>query len=237
MHGEKSMEQPDLDRVGMRTVWVMLALPSILLALLIFIYIGLSQAGPASAGTEQVLRRALPYLIAINHLVVFALLYYLLKRRDIPLSSIGLRIHPRSLVDEIALGLVGALVLYLFKEFAIDSVRALVAGHSPTFNSLFRFDLSAIYVPMAVVAAGFVFVEESVFRGFAIPRLSTPFGVTRAVAISSVFFGLLHWGNGGFAVLNGIVFGILFSGFFLWRRTLVAVIVAHAGYNLLVLAT
>lgn len=234
---EKPMEQTDLNRVGMRTVWLMLALPSVLLALLIFIYIGLSRLDPASAGTVQALRRALPYLIAINHLAIFALLYYLLKRRNIPLSSIGLRIQPRSFVNEIALGLVGALALYLFKEFAIDSIRALVAGNTPTFNSLFRFNPSDIYVPMAVVAAGFVFVEECVFRGFAIPRLSQRFGVTWAVVISSVFFGLLHWGNGVFAILNGLVYGVLLSGFFLWRRNLIAVIVAHAGYNLLALAT
>jgi membrane protease YdiL (CAAX protease family) len=133
--------------------------------------------------------------------------------------------------------LVGALVLYLFKEFAVDSIRAIVAGNSPTFNSLFRFNLGGIYVPMAVVAAGLVFVEESIYRGFAIPRLSQRFGVTWAIVISSVFFGLLHWGNGVFAIFNGMVYGVFFSGFFFWRRNLVAGIVAHAGYNLLVLAT
>lgn len=231
------MDQSDLNRVGMRTVWFMLVLPSVLLGVLIFLYIGLSQLDPSSASAEQALRRVLPYLIAINHLAIFALLYYLLRRRNIPLSSIGLRIQPRSLATEIAIGLVGALLLYLFKEFAIDSIRALLAGNPPTFTSLFRFNVGDVYVPMAVVAAGFVFVEESVFRGFAIPHLAQRFGDTWAVVVSSAFFGLLHWGNGLFAIFNGMVYGVLFSGFFLWRRNLVAVIVAHAGYNLLVLAT
>lgn len=231
------MEQTDLQNVSMRVVWIMLVLPSLFLALLIFSYIGLSQLDPASPGTEQALRQALPYILAVNHLVLFALLAYLLSRRNIDLSRIGLRISPRSVTTELVIGLVGALALYLFKEFAVDSIRAIVAGNPPTFTSLFRFNLRDVYVPMAVAAAGLVFVEESIYRGFAIPRLSRHFGVPWAVVISSGFFGLLHWGNGVFAIVNGIVYGVFFSGFFLWRRNLVAGIVAHAGYNLLVLAT
>jgi len=231
------MEHSNLQRISMRIVWLMLALPSIFLALLIFSFIALSQSDPASPDTEQAVRQALPYLLAVNHLLLFALLTNLLSRRNIDLSSIGLQIPHRTVATEIVIGLVGALALYLFKEFAVDSLRAIIAGNSPTFNSLFRFDLSGIYVPMAVAAAGLVFVEESIYRGFAIPRLSQRFGVTGAIVISSIFFGLLHWGNGVFAILNGIIYGIFFCGFFLWRRYLVAGIIAHAGYNLLVLAT
>lgn len=231
------MESADIQRVSIKIVWLMLVLPSLFLALLIFSFVSFGDLDPAAAGTEQVIREALPYLIAVNHLTMFALLVYLLRRRNIDVSSIGLRIRPRNFTSEIVFGLVGALALYLFKEFAIDSIRAVLAGDTPTFNSLFRFNWGGLYIPMAVVAVAFVFVEESIYRGFAIPRLSQRFGVTWAIVISSVFFGLLHWGNGGFAILNGMVYGVFFSGFFLWRRNLVAGIIAHAGYNLLVLAT
>jgi membrane protease YdiL (CAAX protease family) len=145
---------------------------------------------------------------------------------------------PRSLIAvEIGIGLICALGLYLFKEFALDSIDALLRGNRPTFTSLFNFRWGEIYVPTAVAATGLVFVEESIDRGFAIPGLRQRLGVVTAVAVSSALFGLLHWGNGPFAILTSTVFGLGFAGIFLWRGNLAGATVAHAGTNLLALAT
>ncbi|MDX1579157.1 MAG: hypothetical protein R3266_11770 [Gemmatimonadota bacterium] len=59
-----------------------------------------------------------------------------------------------------------ALGLYLFEELVIDSVRMLLAGHAPTYTSLFRFRPQGRELPLAFVATLLVFVEESVYRGY-----------------------------------------------------------------------
>jgi membrane protease YdiL (CAAX protease family) len=224
-------------QLKMRSVWLMLALPPILLGAIIVAYLSIAQLDPSNPGTDQAVRRTLPYILAVNHLSLFALLLFLLHRRDNRPGDIGWSLESKFVMIEILIGLGGALMLYLFKEFAIDSVRALMAGNRPTFTSLFNFRFSEIYIPMAVAATGLVFVEESIYRGLAIPHLRQRFNVVTAVLISSAFFGALHWGNGPFAIFSAAVIGLFFAGIFLWRGNLIACTVAHVGYNLLVLAT
>jgi membrane protease YdiL (CAAX protease family) len=223
--------------VRMGWVWAMLLVPPLLLGALIALYLGVSQIDPSDPGTEAAVRRALPYILAVSHLSLFALLLVVVKRSRIRLEEIGWSLRGSPIAVEIGIGLLGALGLYLFKEFAIDSVDALLRGRRPTFTSLFNFRWSELYVPMAVAATGLVFVEESIYRGFAIPGLMQRYGIVAAVAISSALFGLLHWGNGPFAIVSAAAFGLGFAGIFLWRGNLVAATVAHAGYNLLALAT
>ena len=81
------------------------------------------------------------------------------------------------------------------------------------------------------VAIGAGAVEELLYRGFAIERLSR---LTRrrwvAGAIAATLFGLAHvpsWGL-GFALSNDLPFGIYATVFYLWRRDLVANMIAHS---------
>lgn len=234
----QEISSPDVEPVetDTRSVWVMLILPPLTLAVVIFAYVGSAQLNPSAPNFEQHLESALPYLLGVNHLALFGLLLFILNRRQESLARIGWNVGGSSLPVELLWGLLGALALYLFKEFAIDSLRALLDGRAPTFTSLFRFDLSGMRIPMAIAASGLVFVEESIYRGFAIPRLGTRFTLPTAVVISTVFFSLLHWGYGPFALVSSFLFGLILAIMFLWRGNLVAVTVAHAGYNLLVLA-
>lgn len=226
----------DNEKKEIRSVWIMLLLPPLTLAVIIFGYIGLAQIDPSDPAADEMVRQALPYLLAVNHLSLFGLLLYILRRRSETLSDIGWHVRSSSFPVELITGVIVALLAYLFKEFGIDSLRAVLQGNTPTFTSLFRFDLSEIYIPMAVAASGLVFIEESIYRGFAIPRLRSRFVLFAAVGISTFFFSLLHWGNGPFAILSSFLLGLLFATVYLWRGNVVAVTIAHAGYNLLVLA-
>lgn len=222
-----------------RSVWTMLLLPPLTLGALIFIYAAARGLAPTDPGTESAIRAALPGILAVNHLALFGLLVVLVRRAGGTLSDIGWspRAVGTTVAREAALGLVCALGLYLFKELAIDSARALAAGRTPTFTSLFAFRPAELDVAWALAATGLVFVEESIYRGFALPFLEARWGTGRAVLVTSAAFGLLHWGNGPEAIVITAVIGALLAGIFVWRRNLVAGTVAHALYNLAILLT
>ncbi len=224
---------------GPKSVWAMLLLPPVTLAVLIVGYVAVSGVSPGDPAAEDAVRTALGPIIIVNHLALFALLWFLLRRNGETLADIGWSTEAAdfALGREILIGLVCGLGLYLFKELAIDAVRALMVGNRPTFTSLFRFSLAEIEVGLALAATGVVFVEESIYRGYAVPFFEQRWGASAAILITAVAFGPLHWGNGVGAMLNASVLGVLFAGIFLWRRNLVAATVAHALYNFFVLLT
>lgn len=217
----------------------MLLLPPVSLAVLIFAYAALAGVSPADPESEAVIRAAIGPIIIVNHLALFGLLWILLRRHGESLVDIGwsVRAVDSTVLREIGIGLACGVGLYLFKELAVDSVRALMAGNPPTFQTLFRFDLGRLAPGLTLAAVTVVFVEESIYRGYALPFFERRWGAVPAVLVTAAAFGPLHWGNGLGAVINATVYGILLAGIFLWRRNLVAGTVGHALYNLLVLLT
>lgn len=212
----------------------MLALPAVMLTVVIVGY----AASLGGTVDEAALRTALPYLIAGSHAVVFGVLLWVLRDEGRGLRAIGWRLDPgHSLAVEVVLGVALAVSLYLVKELAFDSIRLLLDGARPTFTSLFRFRWNPSEAPMLVVATTFIVVEESVYRGYALQPLVDRLGGAVGLAIMGLLFGLLHWGNGGLAIVFTGVIGVVLGGVFLWRRTLTAVVVAHALYNALVIVT
>lgn len=210
------------------------ALPAILLTMLIVGYV-VASGGEAE---ESAVRRALPYLIAVNHAAVFGVLLRVLRREGRTLGDIGWRLDAgQSPWREVALGLALGLSIYLVKEFGFDSIRALADGREPTFTSLFRFRLDAAEIPLLVVATTFIAVEESVYRGYGLRPLVRRLGTVGGLLVMGMLFGLLHWGNGGLAVMFTGLVGVAFGVLFLWRGTLPAVVTGHAVYNALVLLT
>jgi membrane protease YdiL (CAAX protease family) len=224
---------------GPKSVWAMLVVPPLTLAVLIVAYMAVTGVSPGDPEAEDAVRSALGPIIIVNHLALFALLWWLLRRRGEHLADIGwsVRAVDSTLLREIGLGLVFGVALYLFKELAVDSVRALLAGNAPTFHSLFRFKPGSLEPGITLAAITVVFVEESIYRGYAIPFFEQRWGTLPAVLVTAIAFGSLHWGNGAGAMANASVLGILFAGIFLWRRDLVACTAAHALYNFLVLLT
>lgn len=220
-------------------VWTMVLLPPVTLGAVILAYAGWTGISLADPGAESSVRAALPGILAVNHLGLFGLLLLLLRRGGDSPADLGwsLRRTGSTVVREAAVGLACALGLYLFKELAIDPARQLLAGQAPTFTSLFAFRPGSLEVGMAAAATGLVFVEESIYRGFALPYFEDGRGTVPAVIVTSAAFGLLHWGNGPAAILVTSILGALLAAIFVWRRNLVAGTVAHALYNLAVLLT
>jgi uncharacterized protein len=76
------------------------------------------------------------------------------------------------------------------------------------------------------------FVEESIYRGWAVPRLLPHFGAAPTVVIVCCAFGALHWAGGvWYMVLVGFVAGGLFIALRLARGNLAAPFAAHLALN------
>lgn len=77
-------------------------------------------------------------------------------------------------------------------------------------------------------------VEETLYRGVAIPFLTTHIGAVAAVALTCIFFGFLHWAGGfWYMLLTGVVAGGAFAGLFCWRAGVLAPFAAHLALNLI----
>jgi membrane protease YdiL (CAAX protease family) len=84
---------------------------------------------------------------------------------------------------------------------------------------------------VAVVTAGIV--EETLFRGYAVTRLAQLTGsLWLAAALAVAIFAALHlpvWGAG--PSLAFFIGGVATTAFFIWRRDLLAMIIAHVAVD------
>jgi len=98
-------------------------------------------------------------------------------------------------------------------------------GFSQGMERVMAFPLS--YRIVAFIGAGVV--EELLFRGYTITRLATLTGnVWLAGALAVIGFGLLHVSSWGWGfVVSGLVGGVVFTTFFIWKKDLLAMMVFH----------
>jgi membrane protease YdiL (CAAX protease family) len=87
-----------------------------------------------------------------------------------------------------------------------------------------------IFAAVVMIAGG---VREEVQRGFIVHRFAQALGGAGwGIAIYSVIFGLGHFEQGMDAILVTGVLGALWGVLYLVRRSIVAAVVSHAGFNL-----
>lgn len=154
------------------------------------------------------------------------LLWFVLRVERLPLTSIGLK-RPTWLTVVSGIGLlvvssyvVAPLVAPLQNLLGTEGIQAgldQIASMPPWFR--------------VVVGATAGVIEEIFYRGYAIERLTTITGrAWLGGLISAVVFGLVHipeWGL-GFALAADLPFGLLAAAFYLWRRDLLANMLAHS---------
>lgn len=81
-------------------------------------------------------------------------------------------------------------------------------------------------VSLTVVRAGFT--EEVLYRGFAFTRIEEMVGNTwLAFAVTLTIFALAHFNQGWPGIIIAALSGALLTLYFMWKRDLLAVIVAH----------
>jgi len=154
-----------------------------------------------------------------------------------PLAGIGLR---KLTLRTVGFGLGGAAALFLVGQVGGFVVYTLLrqAAHSDS-QAAAMVDGSVLYAIVLAVRAGVI--EETLFRGLAIEQLTTLTGNRLlAAGIAMMAFILVHMLRFDLAQLVPIgMVSIVLTGLYLWRRDLMANIIAHAvldGFGLVTVA-
>ncbi len=161
----------------------------------------------------------------LSMILICASIMMIIKHRErLTLASIGLRtFNWRS----VAWG--GAFAAFLIWIYSPVLAKAMaVAGISWFEEGLGKARaLPSWYLIIAILIGGTV--EEFLYRGYAIERLLWITGNVWIAGLISVFaFGLAHvpvWGWG--AALTTVLSGSIATAFYLWRKDLLANIIAH----------
>ncbi len=208
---------------------LILTLPALLLTVLIF---ATAIAVAATGGDpNDRLPDLIPWLIGVNHSIVFAVFVWLIRGEGLTLRDVGWsRLAPPRLAMEIGLGIVLGALTVLFDDTVMDAVEGLFESTGADVGEGGA-DVARLPLVWLAVAVTFPFVEETVYRGYGVGVVGRRGSLVLAVVVSTVFFGLLHWGQGTWGIVNTAAIGAIYAGVFLWRRSLWAPTAAHMAFN------
>jgi membrane protease YdiL (CAAX protease family) len=101
-------------------------------------------------------------------------------------------------------------------------------GHGPGSAAFEKLPLWLI--TLIVIRAGVV--EELFYRGYAIERLqAVGLRPAWAAGIPLIIFALGHWTGGAANILIALALGAILTGFYVWRRDLVANMIGHGSVD------
>ena len=152
--------------------------------------------------------------------ILAAILIVLVRYGErLPLKSIGLGTAPWR--QSIRFGCILTAVIGITAWFVIMFTGYGHGAGSAAFNKE-----PIWFTALGVIRAGIV--EELFFRGYAIERLeSIGCGRFLSAAIPLVLFAGTHWTGGIPSIIIALVLGGILTGFYLWRRDLVANMIGH----------
>ena len=140
----------------------------------------------------------------------------------------------RAALPEVPIGLMSVVPVLLIAGAVMLTARAVAPWlHNVPVNPLAALMQSPrdiwLFAIVALIAGG---VREEVQRAFLLTRFEQHLGGARVgLAITSVAFGLGHLMQGFDAALATGTLGLLWGLLYLWRRSAVAPVVSHAGFN------
>ena len=169
---------------------------------------------------------------------------FFMKRRGLNLFSLGLRLPKgrREWIFNLALALVGVIVVILFMVFILDPIITKLGLETPPeSHDRFAFFLGKpilffSYI-ILVVWFGAALGEELLFRGFILNRLADLFGTSKlgwslALFLHAILFGTLHAYQGLPGIIGTAVVALIFGVIYLLaKRRLFPGILAHGIIN------
>jgi len=202
--------QPSVPTKASRATWAGLAISLFAMVAIRQVFVFFV---PEATFTSAILKEALIWLNAV------ALIVIIRRGERLPLRSIGLGTARwwKSILWGFVIAIVSAVVVG-----ALAYVTSY--GHGPGSAA---FEKLPLWLITAIVFRAGV-VEELFYRGYAIERLQM-IGLGRlwSIAIPLVIFSLGHWSGGAANILIAFAAGLILTGFYLWRRDLVANMIGH----------
>ncbi|QKG71472.1 CPBP family intramembrane glutamic endopeptidase [Erythrobacter mangrovi] len=179
---------------------------------------------PAIAAIARLTGPGDPTVTTLRELAILALTVVLLlivtKGERLPLSSIGLRF------DRIGRSVFQGFILSIVLVLAAVGALAALAALGLPYGSGAKIAPSLALVTLTVIRAGIA--EEIFFRGFALERIEALTGSkVAAVVITVAAFAGFHFSGGLAGVLLAFVLGLILTLYYVWKRDLLAAIVAH----------
>jgi len=220
-------------------VWILFVITGLLPIILVSFHVIVT--GVNIQDTDFFKTPGFALIIVVSHGLSFTLLFYFLKKQNLKMKDIGWKFSENFLVlRELTIGIILSLVIYIFKEIALDSLTAILHGRSPTFHSFFNFGFKTDEFVLMAVAFLFPFVEESIFRGYPYQQWKSKWSLWKIILISSVIFGLMHSVGGDrdiTSAINTAIIGVLYFLIFYWRKNLICSTATHSFYNLWIMLT
>ena len=205
-----SPEQPSVPRKVSPATWAGLAIALFAMVAIRQVFVFFV---PEATFTSALLKEALIWVSAL------ALILIIRRGEHLSLRSIG--IGTARWWKSILWGFIIAIVSMVVLSVLVYLTHYGNGPGSAAFEKLPLWLITAI-----VFRAGVV--EELFYRGYAIERLQL-IGLSRfwSVAIPLVIFSFGHWSGGAANILIAFAAGIILTGFYLWRRDLVANMIGH----------
>lgn len=220
-------------------VWFLLALPPLLFLSVIIaasIFVGIQTQGDASAIAIRV-PAMMPILLCLVQFILLVMFQWNLRADGLRLKDIGWNLRganvPKEILSGVIPGIVLAVVYITLLAPWLENIQRSIGDYVPPGELMPTLGnaLVPFFIANVLLAP---FVEENIYRGFALTRLEPRYGLPLAVVISCIFFGLLHWAGGfWYILLTGVVAGGLFCGLFVWRKNIIAPFAAHLALNII----
>lgn len=222
-----------------KRLWLLLILPPIfflLVIIMLFVFNSISGITDSNEISSRIMGN-IPLLLFIVQILIFGFLTVVLRKEKQKVFDFGwIKSQDSSILCEISLGaIIGAGLgfayifwlspLHVYLQTAFGDYVSAGQVLSGLGGSVIVFFLANVLLAP--------FVEERLYRGYMLTQMKQRFGGGKAIIISSLFFGLLHW-MGGFwyMVITGGVIGLLFGTLAVKRGNIVLVFVAHLSLNI-----
>jgi membrane protease YdiL (CAAX protease family) len=213
-----------------KTWLLLLAGPALFLVAFVGIAVFLGSRGVEPTQIAARIPLLMPQILLGVLLCLGVLVFFLVQ-----LDAVWATSHTTKTISDVAIGMAAGGLLALSYIYWIapflESIQRAIGDYVPAGSVLptVSGSIGVFFIANVLLAP---LVEETLYRGYAIPLLASHFGTTWAVGITCLLFGLLHWPGGfWYMLLTGGVVGFAFAGLFLWRDGILAPFAAHLTLN------